>query len=100
MGFKKLLVCIILPSQALAWGGDSGVVNRVWSNGWDNKADQFCFEIIRSDGESQLYGVREGASIENKNRIFSIVLAAQMSSKKLSCSIIRTIQIQPALIAK
>ncbi len=83
----KLILIIMLSiasGQVMAWGGDLGKVDRLWSNGWDGAPDDFCFEIIRDSGEKQLYGIRVTATKENKNRVFSILLASQMSSKNVT----------------
>jgi hypothetical protein len=76
-----ILMLSLFSMEAMAWGGDSGTVTRVWVNGWPAKPNVVCFQVVRADGSNQWYGVRADAVEENKQRLFSMLIAAQVSGK-------------------
>jgi len=77
---KKIAILFILAFvlNSFGWGGFSGKVHRVWVNGWPNKPNIVCFEIMKDDNV-QYYSIKRDATEENKNRILSILLSAQSS---------------------
>lgn len=78
-----LLLSTILSFNAYSWGFDQGKV-KVWENGWhDGSVNKICFELTRTDGSTQYYGVSTATHDESKKRVFSILLAAQVADKQV-----------------
>ena len=74
---------LVLSSNVLAWNADEGRVTYLYVSGWDNKPNHYCFEIIRSNNSTQWYGVRDAATEENKDRLYVMLLSAQVSQRSV-----------------